>query len=72
MARYGGMMFQMRKLIDMDTEELLALRAACMDHAVSIRPEVQSQALREAVLQDTPAAVTQTCSATEGVKNAEN
>ena len=71
-GKVRGMMFQMRKLIDMDTEELLALRAACMDHAVSIRPEVQSQALREAVLEDTPAAVTQTCPAPEGVKHAED
>ncbi|WP_120635141.1 glycosyltransferase family 4 protein [Ruegeria sp. EL01] len=44
-----GMMFQMRKAIDLDDVDLLAMKAACMDYAYGIRPEVQSEALRTAL-----------------------
>ncbi len=54
-----GMMFQMRKLINFDQDELLALRAACLDHSVSIRPELQSRALRAALLKETAEQVPQ-------------
>jgi len=44
-----GMMFQMRKAIDLDDEDLLAMKATCINHAYEIRPEMQSEALKTAL-----------------------
>ena len=67
-----GMMFQMRKLIDFDHEELLALRGACMDHAVSIRPEIQSKALWNALVGGSPDLADTKYSKSERLLNAED
>ncbi len=66
-----GMMFQMRKLIDFDPEDLLKIRAVCMDHAVSIRPELQSRALRDAMIED-KASASQATSKPMGLLNAKD
>ena len=67
-----GMMFQMRKLIDFDHQEMLALRGACMDHAMSVRPEVQSKALRDALLGGAPRLSDTKNSKSERLLNAED